>query len=65
MKIPDKKMREAGMSWSKVAFIKDLAQKVISRELQFDLILCHWSHSSLTGFTLLVKKIIIHIYILL
>lgn len=36
MKIPDKKMREAGMSWSKVAFIKDLAKKVISRELQFE-----------------------------
>lgn len=36
MKIPDKKMREAGMSWSKVAFIKDLAKKVISKELQLE-----------------------------
>lgn len=30
LKIPDQKLRNAGMSWGKVSFIKDLAQKVNS-----------------------------------
>ena len=31
--IPDKKLRAVGMSWSKVSFLKDLAQKVLSNQL--------------------------------
>lgn len=34
LKIPDLKMREAGMAWSKVRFIKDLAKKVLDKELK-------------------------------
>ncbi len=33
LKIPDKKLRAAGMSWSKVSFIKDLAKKVSEKEV--------------------------------
>lgn len=31
--IPDKKLRAVGMSWSKVSFLKDLAKKVLTNEL--------------------------------
>ncbi len=34
LKIPDQKMRNAGMSWSKVKFIKDLAKKVLDKDLK-------------------------------
>lgn len=33
LKIPDQKIRDAGPSWSKVRFIKDLAQKVKTKQL--------------------------------
>lgn len=33
IKIPDEELRKVGMSWSKVSFLKDLAQKVINGEL--------------------------------
>ena len=36
LKLPDQKLRNAGMAWSKVRFIKDLAQKVLERDLQLD-----------------------------
>lgn len=33
---PDEKLRQAGMSWSKVQFIKSLAQKVFDKQLQLE-----------------------------
>lgn len=33
LKTPDEKLRAAGMAWSKVRYIKDLAKKVLSKEL--------------------------------
>jgi len=34
-KIPDKKLREVGMSWSKASFIKDLAKKTLKKEIAY------------------------------
>ena len=36
LKLQDQNLRNAGMSWSKVKFIKDLAQKVLEKNLQLD-----------------------------
>lgn len=36
LKIKDEELRATGMSWSKVKFIKDLAQRVVGRELDFE-----------------------------
>ena len=36
LKIPDEKLRKAGMSWSKVKYVKDLAQKVKDRTLKLE-----------------------------
>ncbi|HLE07512.1 MAG TPA: DNA-3-methyladenine glycosylase 2 family protein [archaeon] len=33
IKLPEKKLREVGMAWSKVSFIKDLSEKVMSKSL--------------------------------
>lgn len=38
MKIKDDKIRATGMAWSKVRFIKDLAQKVIERHLRLEIL---------------------------
>jgi len=35
IKIPDKKLREVGMSWSKASFLKDLAKKTLKREINY------------------------------
>lgn len=34
--VPDQQIRGAGMSWSKAKYVKDLAQKVINRELEIE-----------------------------
>lgn len=35
-KIPDIKLREVGMSWSKVSFLKDLADKTLKKEIRYN-----------------------------
>ena len=35
MKIPDKKLRAVGMSWSKASFLKDLARKTVKKEITY------------------------------
>ncbi len=35
-KIPDQKLRDVGLSWSKVSFIKDLAQKITTKTLDLE-----------------------------
>ena len=34
--IPDQSLRDAGLSWAKVRYVKDLAAKVLSREVVLD-----------------------------
>lgn len=34
-KIPDKKLRAVGMSWSKASFVKDLAKKTLKKEIAY------------------------------
>lgn len=36
LKLTDKKLRNVGMSWSKASFIKDLAQKVVTGEVELE-----------------------------
>lgn len=36
LELPDQKLRNAGMAWSKVRFIKDLAKKVLDKDLKLD-----------------------------
>ena len=36
LKTPDEKLREVGISWAKVKYIKDLADKVQSREVELE-----------------------------
>ena len=36
LKIPDQKLRDVGMSWSKVRYVKDLAQKVKDKTLKLE-----------------------------
>lgn len=35
LKIPDKKLRGAGMSWSKASFLKDFAEKTVHKEIAY------------------------------
>jgi len=35
VKIPDKKLRAVGMSWSKASFVKDLAKKTVKKEIAY------------------------------
>lgn len=35
LKLSDKKLREVGMSWSKVSFLKDLAKKTLKKEIAY------------------------------
>ena len=35
MKLSDREVREAGTSWAKVGFLKDLAEKTVSKEVPF------------------------------
>lgn len=35
LKIPDQKLRDVGMSWSKVKYIKSLAQSVLAKQIDF------------------------------
>ncbi len=35
VKIPDKKLRGVGMSWSKASFVKDLAKKTFKKEIAY------------------------------
>lgn len=35
-RIPDKRLREAGLSWQKISYIQDLARRVTSGELELD-----------------------------
>lgn len=35
LKLPDKKLRDVGMSWSKVSFLKDLANKTLNGEISY------------------------------
>lgn len=36
LNIPDEKLRAAGMAWAKERSLKDLAQKIVSREVRLD-----------------------------
>ena len=36
LKLPDQKLRDAGMSWGKVKYVKDLAQKTLSKEINLE-----------------------------
>ena len=36
LKINGQKLRNAGMSWSKISYIKDLAQRVIDNEINLE-----------------------------
>jgi DNA-3-methyladenine glycosylase II len=36
LNIPDQKLRDVGMSWSKVKYVKDLAQKISDNELKLE-----------------------------
>ncbi len=36
IKVPDQKLRDTGLSWAKVKYVKDLAQKVRNREVVID-----------------------------
>jgi DNA-3-methyladenine glycosylase II len=33
---PDQKLRDCGLSWSKVRYVKDLAQKFVDKEIKFE-----------------------------
>lgn len=35
LKVPDQKLRDCGMSWSKVKYVKNLSQSVINKEIVF------------------------------
>ena len=35
-KLPDKKLRNVGMSWSKVSFIKDLSKKTLNGDIRYN-----------------------------
>ena len=35
LKTPDQKLRDVGMSWSKVSFVKDLAQKSLDKKINY------------------------------
>lgn len=38
LSLPDQTLRDVGMSWAKVKYLKDLSQKTLNREVNFDLI---------------------------